>query len=121
MLAELLTNGMDPDLPNWQEATLLHELCARDLRGRPRPERIACAGVLLDAGANPRARDDEYRSTPLAWAARTGLVDMVEYLLARGLPPREVHDESWATPLAWAERRGHGEVATLLRAAASRA
>ena len=32
------------------------------------------AAILLDAGADISARDEEYRSTPLAWAARTGAV-----------------------------------------------
>jgi ankyrin repeat protein len=111
----LLASGMDPDLPNWQRATPLHDLCSRDGRGRPRPQRTDCAAILLDAGADISAKDEEYRSTPLAWAARNGLPDMVELLLARGAATNLPDDEPWATPLAWATRRGHGRVAEMLR------
>ena len=54
-------------------------------------------------------------STPLAWAARTNMPEMVEFLLARGALTNLPDDEPWATPLAWAERRGHAEVAEILR------
>ena len=86
ILRLLLAGGMDPDLPNWQRATLLHALCGRDARGRPLEHRVECAAILLDAGADISARDEEYRSTPLAWAARNDLPEMVELLLARGAP-----------------------------------
>ena len=62
------------------------------------------------------ARDDDYRSTPLAWAARANKPQMVEFLLSRGAPVNLPDDEPWATPLAWAERRGHQQVASILRA-----
>ena len=42
----LLESGMDPDLPNWQHATPLHDLCWRDSRGRPRAHRLECAAHL---------------------------------------------------------------------------
>jgi ankyrin repeat protein len=113
----LLASGMDPDLPNWQRATPLHDLSGRDSRGRPRHHRAECASILLDAGASLSARDEDYRSTPLAWAARSGLPDMVELLLSRGSPTRLPDDEPWATPLAWATRRGHGDIASILRGA----
>ena len=119
MLRDLLACGMDANLPDWQGATLLHELCSRDLRGRPRAARIEAATILLDAGADPYARDQEYASTPLAWAARSGLLDMVEYLLTRGVSPTEHAGEPWSTPLAWAKRRGHAEIVARLQAADS--
>lgn len=121
MLRLLLASGMDPDLPNWQRATPLHDLCGRDGRGRPRPARAECAVILLDAGADVSARDEDYRSTPLAWAARNDLPDMVELLLARGAPTRLAADEPWATPLAWARSRGHHRIAEILRAAGAAA
>jgi ankyrin repeat protein len=117
ILRLLLDSGMDPDLPDWQRATPLHTLAGRDLRGRPRPRRIECAAVLLDAGASISARDEEYRSTPLAWAARNDLSDMVTFLLDRGAPTNLPDDEPWATPLAWAVKRGHRAVEQLLRRA----
>ncbi len=121
MLRLLLASGMDPDLPNWLHATPLHDLCGRDSRGRPLPHRTECATILLDAGAAISARDEDYRSTPLAWAARSDLPDMVELLLARGAPTELPDDEPWATPLAWATRRGHARIAERLRAAGATA
>lgn len=115
ILPLLLESGMNPDLPNWQRATPLHDLCGRDSRSRPRPHRTECANILLAAGASIHARDDEYRSTPLAWAARNDLPDMVDLLLSRGALPEHPDDEPWATPMAWATRRGHERIVELLR------
>jgi ankyrin repeat protein len=108
--------GLTPDYPTASGMTLLHNLCGRDVRNRTMKRRTECAAILLDAGANILARDDEYRSTPLAWAARNNLPDMVEFLLVRGAPTNLPDDEPWATPLAWAERRGHTTIAATLRA-----
>jgi ankyrin repeat protein len=107
-LRTLLAHGMSPDQMNWQHQTLLHHASTR--------ETSECAAILLDAGATMTARDDDYRSTPLAWAARAGRPQMVEFLLSRGAPVNLSDDEPWATPLAWAERRGHQQVASILRA-----
>ena len=117
MLRMLLAHGMSPDLMNWQHQTLLHLACeARDYRGRPPAAgSLERAAILLDAGANLSARDDEYRSTPLAWAARTNGVEMVTFLLARGAATSLPDDEPWATPLAWAERRRNAEIVSILR------
>lgn len=112
MLRTLLAHGMSPDLMNWQRQTLLHLVCTgRDSTGG----NVERAAILLDAGATISARDEEYRSTPLAWAARTDSVSMVELLLARGAPTNLPDDEPWATPLAWADRRGHSQIASTLR------
>jgi ankyrin repeat protein len=121
MLRLLLAGGMDPNLPNWLRTTPLHDLCSRDSRGRPRPHRVDCAKVLLDGGATISAKDEDYRSTPLAWAARHDLPDMVDLLLARGATTNLADDEPWATPLAWATRRGHDRIAEILRAAGAMA
>lgn len=114
MLRILLASGMNPDSPNWQGQTFLHDLCRGSKRGQTEGA-LARAAILLDAGASISAREEEYRSTPLGWAARTNMPDMVELLLARGAPTHLPDDERWATPLAWAERRGHAEVARILR------
>jgi ankyrin repeat protein len=114
MLRILLASGMNPDLPNWERRTFLHDLCSGG-KGYQAPEAIERAQILLDAGASISARDEEYRSTPLAWAARTNMREMVEFLLARGAPTNLPDDRPWATPLAWAERRGHAEVGEILR------
>jgi ankyrin repeat protein len=113
MLRMLLASGMSPNMPNWQGQTFLHHLCGRGKRGQA--EALERAGILLDTGASISGREDEYRSTPIAWAARTNMPDMVEFLLARGAPTNLPDDPPWATPLAWAERRGHREVAEILR------
>jgi ankyrin repeat protein len=107
-LRTLLAHGMSPDQMNWQHQTLLHHASTRDTS--------ECAAILLDAGATITARDDEYRSTPLAWAARANKPNMVEFLLSRGAPVNLLDDEPWATPLAWAMRRGHPQIASILRA-----
>jgi ankyrin repeat protein len=99
----------------------LRVLSAHDNRGRPRQHRVECATILLDAGATIAAKDDDYRSTPLAWAARHNLPDMVELLLARGAATNLADDEPWATPLAWATTRGHDRVIAILRAAGATA
>jgi len=99
---------------------LLHELCVRDMRNRMIGPRRECAAILLDAGANISARDKEYLSTPLAWAARMDLPDMVEFLLSRGAPTNLPDDQPWATPLAWSTRRGHAHIVETLRRAGAR-
>jgi uncharacterized protein len=109
-LRTLLAHGMSPDQMNWQHQTLLHLACSSW------QDTSECAAILLDAGATITARDDDYRSTPLAWAARVNRLQMVEFLLSRGAPVNLPDDEPWATPLAWAERRGHQQVASILRA-----
>jgi ankyrin repeat protein len=112
----LARGGLTPDYPTTSGLTLLHNLCSRDIRNRTMGHRTECGAILLDAGANISAKEEEYRSTPLAWAARNNLPDMVEFLLARGAPTNLPDDEAWATPLAWAEKRGHVEIAAILRA-----
>ncbi len=116
----LLESGMSPDVPDWHAATPLHDLCARDGRGRARPRRVECAELLLDWGADVSARDDAYRSTPLAWAARTDLPDMAELLLSRGASAEPNGGPPWSAPAAWAHARGSERVADLLRRAGAR-
>lgn len=115
LLHILLASGMNPDLPTWQRRTFLHDLCSGIKRGQTQPDAIERAAILLDAGASIVARDEEYRSTPLAWAARTNMPEMVKFLLARGAPTNLPDDPPWATPLAWAERKGHTDIAEILR------
>jgi ankyrin repeat protein len=111
-LRTLLARGMSPDQTNWQHQTLLHHASTRD--------NSECAAILLDAGATITARDDDYRSTPLGWAARTNSLGLVEFLLSRGAPTHLPDDQPWATPLAWARRRGHTRVVEILRAAGAK-
>jgi len=111
-LRTLLAHGMTPDQMNWQHQTLLHLASGGN--------NLECAAILLDAGATITARDEEYQSTPLGWAARTNSPLMVKFLLSRGAPTNLPDDEPWATPLAWATCRGHSQIAELLRAAGAR-
>jgi len=69
MFKMLLANGMDPNLPNWQPQTLLHDVCGGGGRGQVEKQ-LAFARILLDAGANISAKEEVYRSTPLEFAAR---------------------------------------------------
>jgi ankyrin repeat protein len=64
------------------------------------------ARLLLDRGADLDAIDDEFKSTPLAFAARWGQRKMVGLLLDRGADRRRAGAD-WAEPAAWARRRGH--------------
>jgi hypothetical protein len=72
------------------------------------------ASIFIDHGADLHARDEEWRSTPLAWAARAGQLRMAEFLLRRGARPSLADDPEWATPRAWAHKRGHEAIVRLL-------
>ena len=113
MTRVLLEHGMNPNLPNWQRVTPLHDICSRGGRGQPDPIRHELLDLFLEFGAEINALDEEYRSTPLGWAARSGLNDMVELLLERGADP-SLAGELWATPMEWARRRGHLEIEAAL-------
>jgi len=122
MLETLLKDGrMNPNTCNWQMQTLLHLVCGPDPDGSHREMTSQRARLLLDAGASINARDEEYFSTPLAWAARNNNLPMVELLLSRGAATNLPDDKPWATPLAWATRRGHQKIAELLRQAGASA
>jgi ankyrin repeat protein len=84
-------------------------------RGRAQGD-LAEAKRLLESGADSTARDDHIRSTPLAWAAKFGQLEMVEILRERGAPKSLPDDPPWATPLAWARKRGRARIAQLLDA-----
>jgi ankyrin repeat protein len=104
----LFEHGMDPNKPNWLHITPLHHSAeSGDLEN---------AAVFIDHGADLNAREEEFCSTPLGWAARRGKTRMVEFLLRQGASPN-LPDEphlAWATPLRWAIRRGHDEIVRLL-------
>jgi hypothetical protein len=103
----LFEHGMDPNHPNWLRATPLHRFAEHG--------DAESAALFIDHGADLDARDEEFCSTPLAWAARFGRTGMVEFLLWRGARPTLPDDPPWATPLAWATRKGHDNVVQLLR------
>ena len=106
----LLEHGMDPDLPNWQQIRPLHHMAARG--------QIEQAKLFLEFGANASAVDEEFRSTPLGWAARCGQTEFVRFLLDHltrvGADAAAPAVPAWAQPAAWARRRGHDDVVALL-------
>ena len=75
--------------------------------------------LFLEFGADINAIDEEYRSTPMGWAAREGQEDMVDILLKRGADPNG--GEEWTKPLVWTERRGYKDVANALKKAGASA
>jgi FOG: Ankyrin repeat len=84
MLRQLLQRGgLHPDYTDASGSTLLHALCTRDDRGRTMKHRTVCAAILLDAGATISAADEQ-GATPLAYAVRNDLPDMVKFLRRRG-------------------------------------
>ena len=102
----LLEHGMDPDLPNWQQIRPLHHQAGSG--------DIAAARLFLEFGADPTAVDEEFRSTPLGWAARCGQREFVQFLLDRFGAAEPADVPPWARARTWAERRGHHQVAALL-------
>ena len=108
----LLEHGMDANLPSWQRITPLH-YCAfkNDIDG---------AKLFLEFGADVNAVDEEFRTTPLGWAALFGHEEMVRLLIDhdRNLPTQLSNSvPSWSTPQQWAKRRGNERIAQLLDAA----
>ncbi len=103
----LFEHGMDPNRPNWLRITPLHQFAEHG--------DVESAALFIDHGADLQAREEEYSSTPLAWAAKFGQTRMVEFLLRCGAKPTLPDDPPWATPLSWATRRGHDEIMHLLR------
>ena len=96
----LLVYGMDANLPNWQQVRPLHHMAAKG--------EVAAAQLFLEFGADPFTRDEEYRSTPLGWAAREGQEDFVRFWLdaVGGALAAEPQSPPWASAMAWARRRG---------------
>jgi len=74
------------------------------------------ARLLLDHGADIDAVDEEYRSTPLGYAARWGRREIVAFLLERGADVNK-SGAPWATPLAWARKKNYPEIEADLRQA----
>lgn len=106
-LAEVLfKHGMNASLPNWLRITPLHRFAERD--------DVENAAIFIAHGADVNAREEEFLSTPLGWAAKFGKLRMAELLLKHGAKINLPGDPPWATPLAWATRRGYQELAELL-------
>ena len=102
LAAMFLERGADPNHMNCHRTTVLHEMA--------RLGEIGKATRLLDHGADIDAVDQEFRSTPLGFAARWGQRAMVRLLLDRGAD-RGKSGAPWATPVAWARAKGHATIA----------
>ena len=103
--AFLLEHGMNPNHMNWREFTLLHDMAHTG--------DVAKARLLIQHGADVNFVDDEYRSTPLGYAARWGHGAMVTLLLNSGADPNK-SGAAWSIPLAWARKKNHVEVEKIL-------
>lgn len=111
MTRRLLEHGLDPNLPDWQRRTPLHDLSRPN---RAVSDAATMVRMFIEFGADVNAIDEDDRSTPLGIASREGRAELVRLLLDNGADPNAAGAE-WATPLAWAERRGHEDIAKLLR------
>ena len=86
----------------------------RTWHNKTKEEWVDLVDLFLGFGADVNAVDEEFRATPLGWAARLGKKDMAAHLLDRGADPNAA-DAPWATPLAWVEKRGHRQIAQVLK------
>ena len=116
VLRELFENGVHSDVLGREGLTRLHNIAVEGFgTGRRQVHNLDALEVMLEYGADLHARDDVYRATPLAWAARNGHLDVVEWFLEHGAKPNLPDDEVWATPLFWAEYKGHDDIVALLK------
>ena len=105
----LLQHEMDPNLPNWQSVRPLHHMAQKN--------NVDGAKLMVKYGADPSLIDEEYRTTPLGWAALFGSLEYAKYLLEQ-FPDPSVHEPpampDWAKPIEWAKRRDREELVALL-------
>lgn len=111
----LLEKGLNPNISDWQRCTTLHAVAGKVGREKAQEQWIEVLDLFLSFGADINSMDEEYRSTPLGWAARCGIVEMIQPLLERGADPTFA-GAPWATPLEWAKCRGHHEISEILEA-----
>jgi uncharacterized protein len=102
----LFQSGMNPNLAGWLGVTPLHRFA--------RQGDVENAAIFLDHGASLHARDEEWLTTPLGFAAGAGQRPMVKFLLQRGANSALPDDPSWSTPIALARHRGHLAIVRLL-------
>ena len=103
--AFLLEKGMNRNHMNWREFTLLHDMAHTG--------DVPKARLLIEQGADIDYVDDEYRSTPLGYAARWGHVPIVNFLLDSGADPNK-SGAPWSTPIAWARKKNHTDIERFL-------
>ncbi len=106
VLKRLLEAGFDANRPGWLGKTALHHYAGRGETHN--------ALLVIEHGADLDALDDEFRGTPLAWAAAEGHEETARMLLEHGANPNLPVDLPQATPMARAV--GHVGVVRLLEA-----
>ena len=111
--AAQMASALDLNEPDWLGRTVLHRIAAGEGSAKASGN-LKIAELLIRHGARLDLSEQEYSSTPLGWAARTGQTEMVEYLLGEGAPLDAPFE--WAEPLAWARRRNHTDIVGLLEA-----
>ena len=117
---KLVLQHCNPDVSLYFGRTILHDIAGMYGRDRNREGRdstgdaIGFATAVLDAGGRLDVRDNLLKSTPLGWACRWGLADLVKLFLDRGADPVERDAEPWATPVGWATKGNHATVLALL-------
>ena len=102
IIQSIFEAGVSPNVTGRERHSLLHRLAT--LRRISEVDRLKLGELLLDAGADPDALDNELSSTALGWACRYNRPGLVELLLRRGAGPNHADVEPWVTPLAWARR-----------------
>lgn len=108
---EQMAKAVDLNQPDWLGRTVLHRVASGEWSTNT-ANSLEIAQLLVRRGACLDISDQEYSSTPIGWAARTGQTEMVEYLLREGAPLDAPFE--WATPLAWAQRRNHHDIIRIL-------
>jgi ankyrin repeat protein len=107
----LLSRDGKAALPDKRGCTALHWSVAQP--SVDEKKQVACVHILIDAGADANARDEE-GITPLMNAAWFGCYSSLQELLRRGADPR-VSDKKGRTARDLASERGYKDVMELLK------
>lgn len=76
----------------------------------------AATALILDAGANPNAKDEENGATALHYASWRNDVALISVLLDRGADITIRDRTHCGTPLGWAHHNGHHDLVEMLAA-----